>query len=86
MQERNVMEQHAAMTWSQRLKRVFKIDMAVCERCNGPVKVIATIEEPVVTGKILDHLQFKAATTQTSGCPPPVRAPPVGQYWQGQEG
>ena len=33
-------EQHAAMTWAQRLKRVFKIDIEVCGRCGGSVKVI----------------------------------------------
>ncbi len=28
------------MTWAQRLKRVFKIDIEVCGRCGGSVKVI----------------------------------------------
>ena len=34
------MEQHAAMTWAQRLKRVFNIDITTCEECGGAVKVI----------------------------------------------
>ena len=33
-------ERHAAMTWAQRLKRAFKIDIEVCGRCGGSVKVI----------------------------------------------
>ena len=35
---------HATMTWAQRLKRVFRIDIEVCGRCCGSVKVIACIE------------------------------------------
>jgi len=36
------------MTWMQRLKRVFNIDIEKCERCGGRVKVVACIEDPVV--------------------------------------
>ena len=36
---------HVSMTWAQRLKRVFKIDILTCEHCGGPVKVIASIED-----------------------------------------
>ena len=28
-------ERHAALTWAQRLKRVFSIDIEVCGRCGG---------------------------------------------------
>lgn len=48
-------EQHAAMTWAQRLKRLFGIDMQSGE-CGGAIKVIACIEAPVVIKQILDHL------------------------------
>jgi hypothetical protein len=34
-------ECHAAMTWAQRRKRVFNIDIEVCSRCGGSVKVIS---------------------------------------------
>ena len=44
------------MTWAQRLKRVFKIDILTCEDCGGAVKVLASIEDPAVIKKILDHL------------------------------
>ena len=37
-------ERHAAMTWSQRLKRVFKIAIEICSRCGGFVRVIACID------------------------------------------
>jgi threonine synthase len=34
------------MTWAQRLKRVFNIDIATCSKCGGTVKVITCIENP----------------------------------------
>jgi hypothetical protein len=44
------------MTWAQRLKRVFAINIEVCRRCGGRLKVIASIEEPTVIEKILEYL------------------------------
>jgi hypothetical protein len=49
------------MTWAQRLKRVFNLDMETCSKCGGAVSVIACIEDPVVIDKILTHLEKKAA-------------------------
>jgi hypothetical protein len=37
---------HVAMTWAQRLKRVFNVDIVICEKCGGAVKVMASIEDP----------------------------------------
>jgi len=31
------------MTWAQRLKRVFRIDIETCEYCGGAVRIIAGI-------------------------------------------
>jgi len=47
-EERTPAERHAAMTWAQRLKRVFNIDVETCQACGGSVKVIACIEDPRV--------------------------------------
>ncbi len=58
--ERSPVERHAAMTWAQRLKRVFNIDVSTCDACGGAVKIIASIEDPVVIKLILAHLQRKA--------------------------
>jgi hypothetical protein len=55
--ERSPTERHRAMTWAQRLKRVFRIDIESCERCGGKVRIIASIEDPQVIGKILSHLE-----------------------------
>ena len=68
-------ERRAVMTWAQRLKRVFKIDVGTCGACGGTVKVIACIEDPVVIKKILIHLKDKDDSAPT-GLLPEGRAPP----------
>jgi len=70
-------ERHAAMTWAQRLKRVFNIDIEVCARCGGPVRVISSIEDQDVIDRILTHLRQKEQETPTRPLlVPPTRAPP----------
>ncbi|MCP3953175.1 MAG: hypothetical protein GY697_13305, partial [Desulfobacterales bacterium] len=71
-------QRHQAMTWAQRLKRVFHIDIETCRECSGAMKVIACIEDPVVIQKILDHLKDKAETTAHTPLLPKSRAPPTG--------
>ena len=68
-------ERGAAMTWAQRLKRVFGIDIETCPACGGAVRIIACIEDPEVIAKILTHLDAKAAESEASRRPP-CRAPP----------
>ena len=58
-------ERHAAMTWAQRLKRVFSIDIEVCGRCCGSVRVIACIEDQDVINRILTYLRQKEQETPT---------------------
>jgi hypothetical protein len=52
-----ITERHRVMTWAQRLKRVFRIDMERSERCAGKVRIVARVEDPQLIGKILAHLQ-----------------------------
>jgi hypothetical protein len=74
---RSTAERHAAMTWAQRLKRVFNIDIEVCARCGGSVRVIACIEDQDVIDRILAHLHAKEQNTPTlPHLAPPTRAPP----------
>ncbi len=61
------------MTWRQRLQRVFAIDIETCRHCGGQLKVIASIEDPLVIGRILEHLDQREARSP-SACRP--RAPP----------
>jgi len=51
-----VAEDKSERTPAQRLKRVFNIDMEICQSCGGALKVIACIEDPEVIQKILIHL------------------------------
>jgi hypothetical protein len=39
-QDQTLAERRTAMTWAQRLKRVFNIDIETCGECGGTVKVI----------------------------------------------
>ena len=57
------------MTWAQRLKRVFNIDIETCRECGGSVKVIACIEDPVVIKKILSYLKEKGVSVETDLLP-----------------
>jgi hypothetical protein len=51
--DRTPAERHKAMTWAQRLARVFRIDVTRCEYCGGPVRIIASLTDPAVLGRIL---------------------------------
>jgi RNA polymerase primary sigma factor len=50
----------------QRLRRVFDIDVSMCPRCGGALRVLAVITEPAVIASILERLARREA-----------RAPPV---------
>ena len=67
------------MTWAQRLKRVFNIDISVCNQCGYRVKVIACIEDPDAISKILTASKNKEAVKEkqkvTTGLPN-SRVPP----------
>ncbi len=53
-------ERCRSMSWAQRLKRVFRIDIEHCEQCGGKTKVIASIEDPLTINRILEHLERQA--------------------------
>jgi hypothetical protein len=74
-QDQTPAERRASMSWAQRLKRVFNIDIETCSKCSGDVRIIASIEDPAVINKILAH---RDAIAQPAGGSrlPPCRAPP----------
>jgi hypothetical protein len=53
-------------SWSALLKRIFDIDISLCERCGGPVRVVAAIQEPETVAKILDHLGLPSRPPPTT--------------------
>ena len=62
-------EKRASMTWAKRLKRVFNIEVETCSECGGDVRIIASIEDPVVIRTILAHLDEKGAFAANSLLP-----------------
>jgi ribosomal protein S27E len=67
---------HQSMTWAERLKRVFNIDITICSRCGGAVRIIACIEDPLIIKKILAHLDANSGAPATVYQLPEPRAPP----------
>lgn len=73
-QDQTPAERRASITWAQRFKRVFNIDIETCSECGGAVKVVACIEDSMVIEKILSHLNEKIASA-AKGLLPESRAP-----------
>jgi len=61
------------ISWARLLKRVFNIDITVCQKCQGKIKIIAAIEDPKVIKKILDHLQLPSMAPRLAN----ARGPPA---------
>ena len=67
------------MSWAQRLKRVFNIDITECERCEKlTVRIVACITEPAAIQKILAHIDKRIGNgnKEEKALLPPLRAPP----------
>ena len=71
--------QASSMSWAQRLKRVFNVDITQCEACEKfSVTIIACITDAVVINKILSHLEKQILPKVNSDSfTPPLRAPPA---------
>jgi hypothetical protein len=68
------------IAWAQLLKRVFNIDVSVCPKCQGKVKIIAAIEEPKVIKKILTHMGLPSSAPKLA----PARGPPTSDQYEMQ--
>jgi hypothetical protein len=55
-----------------------RLDLTSCEGCGGRVRVLACLEDPLVIGKILAHLETQQAVLVGEGRRPEVRGPPPG--------
>ena len=66
------------LSWAERLKRVFAIDVETCSLCGGRVKIIATIKDPNVIKKILDHIEKAEELIAPAFHLPEAHAPPAG--------
>jgi len=65
----------APMSWMQRLKRVFAIDIETCPECGGRLRVIACVEDPPLIAKILGHLRRREARFDRTPRAPPGSRP-----------
>ena len=74
--DRSPIERRRAMTWAQRLKRVFNIDVSTCGHCGGTLRIVASIEEPTAIRAILAHFAKHGAREKAHYRPAP-RAPPA---------
>jgi len=61
------------LSWAQRLKRVFAIDIETCRQCGGRLRVIASIEPPALIARIVGHLGRAAGAVDPGHL---SRAPP----------
>ena len=60
------------LDWASLLRRVYGSSALVCDRCGGPLKVVAFIEDKKVVRQILDHLGLAATgPPQASARPRP---------------
>ena len=80
-EDRTPEQRHKAMTWAQRLKRVFNIDVSICPKCGGEAKVIACIEDQQIIDKILAHLMKKGALPLPHELLPATRASPDSDWF-----
>ena len=64
------------MTWAQRLKRVFGIDVNTCGHCGGAARIVASVEEPHAIRAILNHFEMNGVLEQAHYRPRP-RGPPA---------
>jgi hypothetical protein len=54
------------MTWMERLRRVFAIDLSICADCGGRLRVIADVTRPDIIQKILEHVARHQAPPEIS--------------------
>jgi len=69
-------DQRYRMSWAERLKRVFNIDITICQHCQGNVRIIACIKDKSVIDKILSHLRKKRGDQDVPTGTFTIRGPP----------
>jgi hypothetical protein len=59
-----------AWTWAALMHRAFGIDVLACAHCGGRLRLIATLHDPAVIGKILAHLALSHSGPSPGPGPP----------------
>ncbi|HEU18513.1 MAG TPA: hypothetical protein ENO00_03900 [Deltaproteobacteria bacterium] len=60
--------------WARLIQKIYEVDPLVCPKCNGPMRVISSIEDPAVIPAILEHLGLWLARSRP---PPKIHDPPA---------
>jgi len=47
---------HARSAWARLIRKVYDADPLECPKCQGPMRIIALIDDPHVVRRILEHL------------------------------
>ena len=63
-------------SWAQLMRRVFGIDVLLCDRCGGRRQVLTFLTDPDVIGRILLHLGEPVELPEVA----PARSPPGGGW------
>ena len=63
----------AKAAWARLIRKVYEADPLECPRCKGAMRVIALIDDPGVSRRILGHLGRWAPDPAARG--PPVQTP-----------
>ena len=58
-------------SWAALMQRAFAVDVLACPHCGGRLRFIATLHDPAVIRKILEHLG-RSPTGQSPGPAPPL--------------
>ena len=61
-----------AYQWAELMRRTFGLDVLVCPRCGGRLRLVALIDRASVVQRILRHLGLPTKVPE----PRPARAPP----------
>ena len=60
------------LLWADLLRRTFAIDILICPKCAGKMRLLSVIKDPTVIQKILSHLNLPTEMPGIS----PARPPP----------
>ncbi|SLM17439.1 transposase [uncultured spirochete] len=60
-------------SWARLLRKVYELNPFVCPKCQGPMSVVAIIEDPKELGKIIEWAQQQAREPHLTAC---ARSPP----------
>jgi hypothetical protein len=55
-QDRDAVAARARSSWARLIHKVYEVDPLQCPKCQGPMRVIALIEDAAVIRRILEHL------------------------------